>query len=62
MAHAGPKPVDVLLSELDFLNEYLLEIAERFRSEGRGEDAEIANSWAELPVEARNKICDLISR
>ena len=62
MAHAGLKPVDVLLSDLDFLNEYLLEIAQRFRSEGKAEDAEIAEGWASLPIEASEKINDLLNR
>lgn len=61
MAHAGKKPTDVLLAELEFLNEYLLEVAEIFRSQGRVEDADIAEGWASLPIEAAEKIGDLTS-
>jgi hypothetical protein len=62
MARGGPKPVDVLLAELEFLSDYLKEIAAGFRSEGRTEDAELAEGWASLPAEAAEKIGDLLSR
>lgn len=62
MAHGGPKPVDVLMAELGFLNEYLLELAENFRAAGKAEDAEIAEGWASLPIEASEKIDDLLNR
>ncbi len=62
MASGGPKPVDVLMTELEFLNEYLLELAEKFRVAGKAEDAEIAGAWASLPIEASEKIDDLLNR
>ncbi len=62
MASGGPKPVDVLLAELEFLSDYLNEIGASFRSEGKTEDAEIAEGWATLPAEAAEKIGDLLSR
>jgi hypothetical protein len=62
MAHAGKKPTDVLLAELEFLNEYLIEVAQIFRSQGRNEDAEIAEGWSSLPIEAAERISDLINR
>jgi hypothetical protein len=61
MAHGGSKPVDLLLSELDFLADYLRELAELFRSEGKTEEAERADSWALLPEEAADKISDLLN-
>lgn len=42
MAHGGPKPVDLLMAELEFLADYLRELAELFRSEG--EDRRSGNS------------------
>jgi hypothetical protein len=62
MAHGGPKPVDVLLADLDFLHEYLLEMANSFRSAGKIEDAQTAEDWASLPIEASEKISDLLIR
>jgi hypothetical protein len=61
MAHGGPKPVDLLLAELEFLADYLRELAELFRSEGKTEEAERADGWALLPEEAADKISDLLS-
>jgi hypothetical protein len=62
MASGGPKPVDMLLTELEFLSEYLDEVGASFRSEGKTEEAEVAESWAKLPLEAAEKIGDLLSR
>lgn len=59
MAVAGmPKPLDVLLSDIDFLNEYLLELSERFRSEGNAEEAERAADWATLTDEITDRLCE----
>ncbi|GAA3741978.1 hypothetical protein GGR91_002084 [Sphingorhabdus rigui] len=59
MAAAGMrKPLDVLLSDIDFLNEYLLELSERFRSEGNTEEAERANDWAMLTDEITDRLSE----
>lgn len=50
------KPLDVLLSDVDFLNEYLLELSERFRSEGNAEEAERAADWATLTDEISERL------
>lgn len=57
MAIGGvPKPTDVLISDLDFLQQYLEELAERFAAEGKAEDAEIAKGWSSLPQEAADRL------
>ena len=62
MAHGGPKPVDVLMADLDFLHDYLVDLGEQFRAAGRDEDAEIAECWASLPIEAATKISELLEQ
>lgn len=52
------KPLDVLLSDIDFLNEYLLELSERFKSEGNAEEAERANDWAMLTDEITERLSE----
>lgn len=62
MAHGGPRPIDVLIANLDFLHDYLVELGEHFRAAGRDGDAEIAEGWASLPIEASTKISELLDR
>lgn len=50
------KPLDVLIADLGFLQEYLEALAERFTREGRPEDAEVAAGWAELPGEVIDRL------
>ncbi|CAN1504778.1 hypothetical protein MCEREM21A_00609 [Sphingomonadaceae bacterium] len=52
------KPIDVLLSEIDFLNEYLLEISERFTAQGDTEEAERAATWAQLTHEISDRLSE----
>jgi hypothetical protein len=63
MAAGGiQKPIDVLYSDLEFLQEYLEQLADRFDAEGKAEDAEVARGWSELPEEAAERISQLASR
>lgn len=62
MARSGPKPLDVIMADLGFLNEYLTELAENFRNEGNQEAAEIADGWATLPLEVIEKFDELSNR
>lgn len=50
------KPLDVLIADLGFLQEYLEGLAEQFAQEGRQEDAEIAAGWAQLPDEVIERL------
>ncbi len=50
------KPLDVLLSDVDFLNEYLLELSAHFKSEGNAEEAERAAAWATLTEEISERL------
>lgn len=50
------KPVDVLISDIDFLQQYLEELAERFAAEGKIDDAEIAKGWSLLLPEVAERV------
>ena len=58
MGSGGPKPMDVLLADLDFLRDYLLGVAERFRNEGDQEAAELAASWTEVVDDAHDRLAE----
>lgn len=61
MTESSGQPVDMLLANLDFLKDYLVEIAEQFRAEGRSADAEVAEGWSTLPDEAAETISSLLN-
>ena len=54
------QPIDILLSNLDFLHEYLEGLAAKLRDKGDEEEADIAAGWASLPLEASDAISSLI--
>lgn len=57
MAAGGmQKPIDVLCSDLEFLQEYLEQLAEKFAAEGKMEEAEEARGWSQLPKEAVERL------
>lgn len=62
MARGGRKPMDVLIADLELLNEYLVELAGRFRSEGSETDADAAEGLASPPLEALEALEALGSR
>lgn len=63
MAAGGiQKPIDVLYSDLEFLEEYLEQLADKFAAEGKTKEAEEARGWSQLPEEAAERISQLASR
>lgn len=54
--------MDVLIADLELLNEYLVELAGRFRSEGSETDADAAEGLASPPLEALEALEALGSR
>lgn len=63
MAAGGiQKPFDVLYSDLEFLQEYLEQLADEFASEGKAEEAEEARGWSKLPEKAAERISQPASR
>lgn len=63
MAAGGiQKPIDVLYADLEFLQGYLEQLADRFAAEGKTEEAEEARAWSQLPEEAADRISQLLAR
>jgi hypothetical protein len=56
------KPIDVLYADLEFLKEYLEQLADRFAAEGKADEAEEARNWSLLPEEAAQRISNLLPK
>lgn len=56
------QPIDILLANLEFLHDYLKDLARKLEGIGQGEEAEIVAGWASVPIEAADAIDALLTQ